>query len=262
MKIRNFLLLATWATSLTLAAPAFAGTFDGGMPVNWRCTGSCGTSAANGVVSLAPGGGSAYGWISSYHSSSAVALPGVGGVGEAANGSLLRSVSFMADANAALDFRFNYVTTDGAGYADYAWARLLDADNRQVALLFTARTSEDGNAIPGFDMPASAATLTPFPVAVAPGQTRWAPLGPDSDECYDAGCGATGWVRAQYAIANAGKYRLEFGVTNWDDQDFDSGLAFDAITVGGAPLPIPEPGPHAMLLAGLAMLGTLKRLAR
>jgi len=255
-------MLAACAATCVLATPAFAGTFDNGMPAAWRCTGSCGTSAANGVVSLAPGGGSAYGWISSYNSTSDVALPGVGGAGKPANGSILRSVSFMADANAALDFRFNYVTTDGAGYADYAWARLLDADNQQIALLFTARTSEDGNAIPGFDMPASAATLTPFPVAVAPGQTMWAPLGPDSDECYDSGCGATGWVRAQYAIANAGKYRLEFGVTNWNDQDFDSGLALDAITVGGAPLPIPEPGQFAMLLAGLAMLGTLKRLAR
>jgi len=51
-------------------------------------------------------------------------------------------------------------------------------------------------------------------------------------------------------------------VTNWTDRDFDSGLALDAITVDGAPLPIPEPGQYAMLLAGLAMLGTLKRLAR
>ncbi|MGW8392046.1 NF038132 family protein [Pseudoduganella sp. HUAS MS19] len=262
MNIRNFLLLAAGAASAALAAPAFSGTFDDGIPAAWRCTGSCGTSGANGVVTLAPGGGSAYGWISSFNSTSEVALPGVGGVGEATNGSLLRSVSFMATANAALNFRFNYVTTDGAGYADYAWARLLDADNRQVALLFTARTNEDGDAIPGFDMPAPEATLTPFPVAVAPGQTRWAPLGPDSDECYDAGCGATGWVRAQYAIAGAGKYRLEFGVTNWDDEDFDSGLAIDAITVGGEPLPIPEPGQYAMLLAGLALLGTLKRLAR
>lgn len=262
MNKRNFLMLATCAACSTLAAPAFAGTFDDGLPAPWRCTGNCGTLGANGGVGLAPGGGSAYGWISSYNSTSEVALPGVGGVGEATNGSILRSVSFMADAHAALDFRFNYVTTDGAGYADYAWARLLDADDKQVALLFTARTNENGNAIPGFDMPAPIATLTPFPVAVAPGRTKWAPLGPDSDDCYDAGCGATGWVRAQYAISNAGKYRLEFGVTNWDDQDFDSGLAFDAISVGGEPLPIPEPGQYAMLLAGLAMLGTLKRLAR
>jgi hypothetical protein len=244
------------------AASAVAGTFDNGIPAAWNCNGSCGASGANGVVPLAPGGGAAYGWISTYNAANVVALPGVGGVGDPANGTVLRSASFSAAAGAALDFRFNYVTTDGAGYADYAWARLLDAGNQQVALLFTARTNENGDAIPGFDMPAPAASLTPFPVAVAPGQTKWAPLGPDSDECYDTGCGATGWVRAQYAIASAGNYRLEFGVTNWDDKDFDSGLAFDAITVGGLPLPIPEPGQYAMLLAGLAVLGTLRRYAR
>jgi hypothetical protein len=262
MKTRNFLALAAWAASASLAAPASAGTFDSGIPALWVCNGNCGTLGADGVVPLAPSGGTAYGWISSFGSDSQVALPGVGGVGDAANGSSLRSVSFTAAAGAELDFRFNYVTTDGAGYADYAWARLLGSDNTQVALLFTARTNQDGDAIPGFSMPDPTATLTPFPVAVAPGQTMWAPLGPDSDECYDVGCGATGWVRAQYAIASAGNYRLEFGVTNWDDEDFDSGLAFDAITVDGAPLPIPEPGQYAMLLAGLAMLGTLKRRTR
>ncbi len=262
MKTRNFLMSAAMVASAAVAAPAAAGTFDGGVPAAWQCTGSCGTSGANGVVPLAPGGGSAYGWISSYGSTAEVALPGVGGIGAAANGSTLRSISFTAAAGADLDFRFNYISTDGAGYADYAWARLLDSGNTQVALLFTARTNENGDAIPGFDMPAPVATLTPFPVAVAAGQTMWAPLGPDSDECYDTGCGATGWVRAQYQIANAGNYRLEFGVTNWDDEDFDSGLAFDAISVDGAPLPIPEPGQYAMLLAGLAMLGTLRRRPR
>lgn len=161
MKIRNFLMLATCAAFSALAAPAFSGTFDNGLPAPWRCTGKCGTLGADGVVGLAPGGGSAYGWISSYNSTSEVALSGVGGLGNATNGSILRSVSFMADANAALDFRFDYVTTDGAGYADYAWARLLDADDKQVALLFTARTNDNGNAIPGFEMPAPAATLTP-----------------------------------------------------------------------------------------------------
>ena len=263
MKTRNFPALAGLAAVAVAAfctplAPAAAGTFDSGIPAYWTCTGNCGTSAASGVVPLAPGGGSAYGWISSYNSNDQVALPGVGGAGEASNGSSLRSVSFSAAAGAALDFRFNYVTTDGAGFADYAWARLLDASDTQVALLFTARTNESGDAIPGFAMPPPAATLTPFPVAVAPGQTNWAPLGPDADECYDTGCGATGWVRAQYAIAAAGNYRLEFGVTNWDDRDFDSGLAFDAISVNGAPLPVPEPAHYAMLLAGLAIHGAAR----
>ena len=192
MKPRNFLMLAAAAASAALAAPASAGIFDGGIPAAWQCNGNCGTSGADGVVPLAPSGGSAYGWISTYNAPNEVALPGVGGVGDPMNGTTLRSATFSAAAGAALDFRFNYVTTDGAGYADYAWARLLDADNQQVALLFTARTNENGDAIPGFDMPAPVATLTPFPVPVAAGQTKWSPLGPDSDECYDVGCGATG----------------------------------------------------------------------
>ncbi|WP_374582817.1 NF038132 family protein [Pseudoduganella sp.] len=248
--------------ALAWAAPAAAGTFDGGIPAYWECRGSCGTSGANGVVPLAPGGGSAYGWISTYGSTVSAALPGVGSGGEDVNGSTLHSVSFDAGAGSLLDFRFNYVSTDGAGFADYAWARLLDQDNAQVAMLFTARTNSAGNAVPGFELPAPQATLTPFPVPIVEGQTDWAPLGPDADECYDTGCGATGWVRARYTIASAGTYRLEFGVTNWEDADFDSGLAFDAITVGGAPLPIPEPGQYAMLLAGLAALTVLKRRAR
>lgn len=260
MQTRNLILSALAA--LTLATPAVAGTFDGGIPAGWSCGGSCGTSGANGVVPLAPSGGSAYGWISTYGSAATASLPGVGAGGEDANGSTLRSLAFNADSGALLDFRFNYVTTDGAGYADYAWARLLNQDNTPVAVLFTARTNSAGNAVPGFDLPPPQATLTPFPVPIVEGQTDWSPLGPDGDECYDTGCGSTGWVRAQYTIASEGTYRLEFGVTNWSDTDFDSGMAFDAITLGGSPLPIPEPGQYAMLLAGLAALTAFKRRAR
>lgn len=260
MQTRNLILSALAA--LTLATPAVAGTFDDSIPAGWTCGGSCGTSGANGVVPLAPSGGSAYGWISTYGSAATASLPGVGAGGEDANGSTLRSLAFNADSGALLDFRFNYITTDGAGYADYAWARLLNQDNTPVAILFTARTNSAGNAVPGFDLPPPQATLTPFPVPIVEGQTDWSPLGPDGDECYDTGCGSTGWVRAQYTISSEGMYRLEFGVTNWSDTDFDSGMAFDAITLGGAPLPIPEPGQYAMLLAGLAALTAFKRRAR
>jgi len=241
--------------SILLASQAYGGTFDAGIPAGWTCTGTCGTSAANGVVPLSPGGGTRYGWVSTFGSDEEVSLAGVGGDGEAANGSRLRSIAFSANAGASLDFRFNYTTSDGEDYADYAWARLLDGSNNQVALLFTARTRETGNVVPGFAMPLPVATITPSTVVIDAGQTNWSPLGDTSDECYDDGCGTTGWVRSQYAIAANGIYRLEFGVTNWDDEDFNSGLAFDAITLGGEPLPIPEPSTYAMLLAGMTILG-------
>lgn len=245
--------------SLCFSAHANAGTFDTGIPAGWTCTGTCGTSGADGVVPLSPTGGSHYGWVATTDSTAPVSLPGVGGQGEGTNGSTLRSVTFNATAGTSLDFRFNYTTSDGAGYADYAWARLLDGNNNEVALLFTARTSENGNAVPGFAMPAPIATLTPSTVTIHAGDTKWSPLGEDSDTCFDVGCGTTGWVKSEYTIANAGQYKLEFGVTNWNDTDYNSGLAFDAITLGGVPLPVPEPGTYVMLLAGMTVLGALAK---
>jgi len=257
--IKSIALAAGLLASSFAASPALAGTFDAGIPAGWVCTGTCGTSGANGVVPLSPGGGSAYGWVTTTDSLEEVSLAGVGGLGEGTNGSTLRSVAFTATAGAELDFRFNYTTSDGEGYADYAWARLLDNNNNEVALLFTARTSQDGNAVPGFEMPAPVATLNPSTVAITAGATEWSPLGPNSNECFDVGCGTTGWVQSRYTIAAGGIYRLEFGVTNWDDNDYNSGLAFDAITIGGEPLPVPEPATYGMLLAGMTILGAVAK---
>ena len=44
---------------------AQAALFDSGIPAGWTCTGNCGTSGADGVVTLAPSGGSKYGWVAS-----------------------------------------------------------------------------------------------------------------------------------------------------------------------------------------------------
>ncbi len=255
------LLCKTLAVALaaTAAGAASAQTFNSGIPANWTCIGACGASPADGVVTLAPGGGSQYGWVSTSNGVDDVALPGVGGQGEGTNGSVLRSNAFAATAGAALSFDFNYVTTDGAGYSDYAWARLVRTDNSEAALLFTARTVVDGTVVPGFDMPAPAATLTPGAVNIIAGGPLWSPLQNTLGNCYDVGCGYTGWINSRYTIATAGSYRLEFGVTNWDDTDYNSGLAFDGVTVGGVPLPVPEPGTYAMLLAGLGLLGVAAR---
>ena len=65
---------------------------------------------------------------------------------------MLQSNTFLADAGSDLELFFNYVTSDGAGYADYAWASLLDESFNQVAMLFTAHTKESGNIVPGLDM--------------------------------------------------------------------------------------------------------------
>lgn len=58
-----FALLA--ASVFACPGTSFATTiFDNGIPAGWSCNGNCGTSAADGVVTLAPNGGTQYGWVS------------------------------------------------------------------------------------------------------------------------------------------------------------------------------------------------------
>lgn len=233
--------------------------FDSGIPASWNCTGNCGASGANGVVSLAPGGGSQYGWVSTSQGVSGQGLSGIGGT----TGSVLRSVLFSANASDNLQFQFNYVTSDGSGYADYAWARLLDAASNQIAILFTARTKPSGTIVPGDGMPLPTATLTPPSVPIIPGAPVWSPLGSSSGTCYASGCGYTGWIQSDYAIAAAGNYYLEFGAVNWSDTIYQSGLAFDGVTVGGVIIggggSIPEPATLMLMGLGLAGMGMARR---
>ncbi len=252
-----------------VAGHASAALFDGGLPAGWTAVGNAGTLGADGVVSLAPSGGSQYGYVSSASGVNGVALPGVGGSGTGTDGSTLRSVVFSAAAGDDLKFFFNYVTSDGAGYADYAWARLLDSTQAEVALLFTARTAPSGSIVPGFDMPAPTATLTPSSVPIIGVAPDWSALGSDSGRCFSGGCGYTGWVQSNYQIAAAGNYILEFGVTNWQDTAYDSGLAFDGITIGGVVIGdpgnnVPEPAMLALLglgFAGAAVAGRRRKAA-
>jgi hypothetical protein len=240
-----------------VAGQASATAFDGGIPAGWTGAGNYGTLGANGVVAASAEGGK-YGWVVSDNVTTGLGLPGIGGT----TGSRLRSGVFGASAGDELQFYFNYVTSDGAGFADYAWARLLDSALNPVAVLFTARTTPAGNSVPGFNLPVIAATTTPANVTIHAGGPVWSPLGGDSGNCFDTGCGYTGWVESDYTIALAGNYILEFGVVNWSDNIWQSGLAFDGITVAGKPIDpqgVPEPASLALLGIGLVGLGAIRR---
>lgn len=223
--------------------------------------GSAGTLGPNGVVTSPPVGGPNYTWVSTFGGVLGGGLPYIvpginGGIGNT-NGSILRTDAFSATAGDNLQFFFNYVTSDGAGFADYAWARLLDPSLNEVALLFTARTKGSGSIIPGFGMPAPAATLTPGSVPIIGGAPLWGPLGfGSSGNCFSAGCGYTGWVQADYSVVASGTYLVEFGVTNWSDMHYDSGLAFNAVTIASAPVNSSVvPVPAAAWLFGSALGG-------
>ena len=97
-------------------------------------------------------------------------------LGEEWNGSRGR-LAFTANSGDRLEYAFNYVTTDGGDYTDYAWARLLKSDPSEAALLFTARTTPGGNTVPGFGLPLPdpGVTLAPASTSIISGDPAWSP---------------------------------------------------------------------------------------
>lgn len=260
MKVVSLRACGMLAVGMILALPTSALA----IPIGWTCTGNCGTLGADGVVT-APPSGATYHWVSSSGGGSLGAADL--NLGFETNGTLLRSDLFGATAGDDLQFYFNYVTSDGSGFADYAWARLLDDSLDPVALLFTARTTPGGNTAPGFGMPANSATLTPGSTPIIDGGPVWSPLGGWSGDCFSGvgnGCGYTGWIRSNFTIGATGNYVLEFGVVNWSDTIYDSGLALAGTTIAGEPIgdgdgdgEVPEPA--SLTLFGLAGLGAAAR---
>ena len=244
---------------IALGAVLGATFLTGGLAEAATCVGVCGTLGSNGVVNTSPQGGT-YDYVTTSGGvPNAGQIEGVGGT----NGSAYTTDAFEAGAGDLLEFYFNYVTSDGAGFSDYAFAELLDVSLGHVAWLFTGRTQPTGNTSPGFGLPTNDSTLTPESSAIIAGGPTWAPLGGDSGACFDEGCGYTGWIKSDYTIATAGTYFLAFGVSNFDDTAFDSGLAFDGATIGGVIIdpdgpgegPSPVPLPASALLLGTALLG-------
>jgi hypothetical protein len=276
------------ALVFSAAAPAvLAQGFNSGLPAGWTCVGNCGTLGADGDVTLSGlSGSTAYGYVSTFNGAdngkalspfSAGTPPGLlgGGIGEETNGSRLRSASFAAAAGDSLDFRFNYISSDGtSSFIEYAWALVRDASDMSVeALLFTGRTNPDGPPVPAFGLPATQAVVNGGAAVVMQGTEgpTWSQLGSTSGACFGAGCGFTGWLTSQYTFAAGGNFVLEFGAINWGDRNYDNGLAFDGITVAGVPIEevptdpgpitpaIPEPSTYAMMIAGLGMVSLALR---
>lgn len=233
------------------------------LPAGYTCVGTsnCGTLGPDGDVTSSPQGGD-YGYVSTFGAT------GVGAnnngdlnIGSETNSSVARSPTFAGALGSGLDFYFNYVTSDGTlSFIEYSWVKLIDAGSLAETILFTARTTPDGNTVPGFGLPglAPGVTLTPATTEIIDGLTTWSPLGGSSGVCFGgigAGCGQTGWIEMEYTLPVAGNYFLEFGVVNWGDTNLDSGLAFDGITIDGKPIDPTVPEPATLALTGLALAG-------
>jgi hypothetical protein len=228
-------------------------------PAMAQCVGNCGTGAPNGVVTASPAG-AGYNYVSTDGGVAGGASLGLGGE---TTGSRFTTGSFSANAGAELTFYFNYVTSDGADFADYAYVQLLGASSPTT--LFTARTTTSGNTVPGFGLPglAPGVVLQPASTAIIPGGPLWDKLGDSSGDCFATGCGYTGWIKMTYTILDPGNYSLRFGVTNWADNAFDSGLAWNGAFVDGKAIGgIPEASSWAMLIAGFGLVGAASRRRR
>ncbi|HTR78161.1 MAG TPA: NF038132 family protein [Gemmatimonadaceae bacterium] len=286
-------LVAILGAVAAAAGPAMAQGFDGGVPATWACTGNCGAVAPNGAVAASPYGGTMMGYVSSYNGAvgagqiSGISYPAdmVGTAPYLVDGSLLTSATFSASVGDPLDFYFDYVTSDGSGYPDYAWAALINtADPSDPVYLFTAATQPSGDISPGVDLPANAATLTPATSGINPGNctasnyghyddgsatytgipcdgATWSPLGQSSSQCFEAGCGSTGWILSTFNITETGTYELEFGVTNSYDNLYDSGLAIDGLTVAGQDI-VATPEPASMTLFATGLVGLIPLMRR
>jgi hypothetical protein len=267
-RLASYLVATTFVITLALwLSGAIAAS---SIPAGWTCTGSCGSSGADGAVPLSPAGNPAYEWISTNGGILGVGglagVTGAGGRGSSTNGSTVKTITFAATANSLLNFDFNYTTTDGGIVSDYAWAELFNSANAPVALLATARTTPGGNTIPGSNMPVPVGTLNPSMVTIQPGLTMWSPLGSSSGACFlspTQGCGSTGWASSSFTIGTAGSYFLLFGVTNWNDEFFESGLAIDGVTVNGQPISgTAAPEPASLLLLGIGAVPLLLKRRR
>lgn len=275
------LVLSLLAAAPLLSAQAAPVALEG---LSWSATGVAGLIGGNSTVPLSSTGNASFGYLTTADSTALGVSPlhlktdGKGSEKDE-NGSIIASSAFTATANSTLSLSFSYVSTDGRGYDDYAWARLVQAGtNDTAAWLFTARSTNSarGHVVPGDvlerqtnkDAPdeLDAVLNNGNSVGFNVSSTEWAPLGFSSGYCWDSAntCGPSGWIQSEYAVANSGSYYLEFGVVNWGDEAFDSALAFDyaglstARFSGVRPLEpvtaVPEPDSLVLVLAGLGLL--------
>ncbi|CAD5374000.1 putative PEP-CTERM exosortase interaction domain-containing protein [Rubrivivax sp. A210] len=277
------------AALTALAAPLAAQAIAVVPPTDlagWTTVGVSGATPANGSITELAGAyaNGSLGYVSTAGSTAIGAALTPSLQFNEQNGSRIRSAAFSANAGDTFAAAFNYITTDGSGFPDYAWARIVRADisaatiTNTVGWLVTVRSgnSDSGTMIPGgvTDEYRPRDTITNFDTFNFNARTANNPplfsgLGDATGQCFNlvSDCGFTGWLRTTHTFAAAGSYRLEVGVMNAVDNQFDSAMVFDFAGLTGTPplaaSPIPEPATQSMMLLGaLASIAVALRRRR
>jgi len=271
--------------AVLLSSTAFAA--DVSLPGDlstWAAVGSAGSMAPSGDIAASPWTNAQYGYVTTAEStefqvSPLTLTPGGKGSGIEHNGSKITSGIFSASAGQTLSMSFNFASTDGKGYDDYAWARVINSsDDSLVAWLFAAQSTNSNTKgiVPGdvldksaFDPDQVISNYKDFSFTskTAEDPIDWSALKGSSGICWKdnaEGCGFTGWLNSSITLANSGSYRVEIGVVNWGDGLYDSGLAFDfmGLTNSQVVTSVPEPDSYLMMLAGLGLIGSIARRRR
>ncbi len=248
MNKKNLKLLAGLAAAAAgLASTSVAAAGVSPDLATWTCVGSCGVLGADGDITLSPFGSPGYAYLttnsSTAHNVSPLHIVESGGGGAdftQTNGSSYTSAPFTLAAGESVAAYFNYVSTDGKGFDDYAWARLIDSAGDTAAWLFTARSTNGNkqNVVPGnalskadnntvdFDVDTVIVNYDEFEFNTRTTKSSdfdpidWSPLGEWNGTCWRdnaEGCGFTGWLQS-LVTPGAGTYQLEVGVVNFGDE--------------------------------------------
>ncbi len=310
-RVRSFVavVLTGFSTGLIAGVPEAAGAPLESVvaELQWSPTGSAGLitgdyqSSAEGTdseIGESPSGSARVGFVTTFDGispdpengvpspSPLVLFPDPDSLFEQTNGSKTTSTSFAGQAGDVLTLYFNYVSTDGLLYRDYAWARLVESGtDATAAWLFIAQSGNapDGDGTSDYvhdkvlklqidpilaDQDQDAVLNGGRPIVGMPAGSInvWAPLQEPDGQCWakdpqTSSCGATGWVESVYELEAGGTYHLEFGVMNWGDENYQSALAFDFDGLApGQFLPpitvydVPEPRSAAALFAAVVGL--------